>query len=612
MKSLKPILIVFQSSFNSFCLKQVDICLYVLSFLLFLGTIPMQGQDKKFVDSILNIIPSQDYDNQINSYRRLFIHHFQVDINLAKPYLDSAMVIAERNNDKSKIASTLSDYGVFLHITSQSKESLPVYDRAISIFREIGDKEQESTTYNNKGNALIKLGRYQDALEANLKSIELKEELKAKDSISNSEYWEESIAANYWNIGNILGDIDELKRSTEYYKRGLIIYEKLNQIDDVESIRNNIAINLKLEGKYQEAIPLFKKAIDYNKSQNYFNELAAAYDNLGMIYFETDTLYKALDYFEKALEISESYEETTLEALNLRHIGQVALKRNQLGKALPYFEKAKEILIKADANKQLIEEYRLISEANARLGNFKAAYENQVKHTELYRDILGSENIKKINELEIQFQTERKEREIEKQQSEIKILEEKEAAAKTTQTALVVGLILILLLAGVLYYAIRQRMKRNKAEKDRLDAALTFKEKELTTHALHLAHKNEVLLDLKSQLKDLKSGIKDTRTYQSIINNINLDINNDNNWEQFRTYFQDVHKDFNSNVKQNYPEVTSNDLRLMSLLKMNLTSKEIANILNISPEGVKKARYRLRKKLNLSSEDSLQELVIAL
>ncbi len=216
--------------------------------------------------------------------------------------------------------------------------------------------------------------------------------------------------------------------------------------------------------------------------------------------------------------------------------------------------------------------------------------------------------------MSLKFNSKPKERkrEIEKQQSEIKILEEKEAAAKTTQTALVVGLILILLLAGVLYYAIRQRMKRNKAEKDRLDAALTFKEKELTTHALHLAHKNEVLLDLKSQLKDLKSGIKDTRTYQSIINNINLDINNDNNWEQFRTYFQDVHKDFNSNVKQNYPEVTSNDLRLMSLLKMNLTSKEIANILNISPEGVKKARYRLRKKLNLNSEDSLQELVIAL
>ena len=63
---------------------------------------------------------------------------------------------------------------------------------------------------------------------------------------------------------------------------------------------------------------------------------------------------------------------------------------------------------------------------------------------------------------------------------------------------------------------------------------------------------------------------------------------------------------------KSYPEVSTNDLRLMSLLKMNLSSKEIANILNISIEGVKKARYRLRKKLNLNTEESLQELVIEL
>jgi DNA-binding CsgD family transcriptional regulator len=79
-----------------------------------------------------------------------------------------------------------------------------------------------------------------------------------------------------------------------------------------------------------------------------------------------------------------------------------------------------------------------------------------------------------------------------------------------------------------------------------------------------------------------------------------------------RTSVEDVHKDFNSKVMRNYPDVTNNDLRLMSLLKMNLSSKEIANILNISIDGVKKARYRLRKKLNLSTEDSLQELVINL
>ena len=171
----------------------------------------------------------------------------------------------------------------------------------------------------------------------------------------------------------------------------------------------------------------------------------------------------------------------------------------------------------------------------------------------------------------------------------------------------------LLALAFAIVYALRQKMKRNKVEREKLDNSLQFKEKELTTHALHLAHKNEILLDLKSQLKELKSNNNpNSRSYQKVINTINLDINNDSNWDQFRNYFEEVHKDFNSNVMRTYPDVSNNDLRLMSLLKMNLSSKEIANILNISIEGVKKARYRLRKKLNLNTEESLQELVIEL
>jgi DNA-binding CsgD family transcriptional regulator len=84
------------------------------------------------------------------------------------------------------------------------------------------------------------------------------------------------------------------------------------------------------------------------------------------------------------------------------------------------------------------------------------------------------------------------------------------------------------------------------------------------------------------------------------------------NWDQFRNYFEAMHKNFNSNLMRNYPNVSYYNLSLMSLLKMNLSSKEIANILNISLGRVKKARYRLRKKLNLSKEDALQELVIEL
>jgi len=100
--------------------------------------------------------------------------------------------------------------------------------------------------------------------------------------------------------------------------------------------------------------------------------------------------------------------------------------------------------------------------------------------------------------------------------------------------------------------------------------------------------------------------------YQQLIRTIDFDLQDDNNWKNFSRYFEEVHKDFNSNVKAKFPDITANELRLLALLKMNLSSKEIANILNISQEGIKKARYRLRKKLNIATEDSLQDLVLSL
>ncbi|MDX1769454.1 MAG: LuxR C-terminal-related transcriptional regulator, partial [Arenibacter troitsensis] len=179
-------------------------------------------------------------------------------------------------------------------------------------------------------------------------------------------------------------------------------------------------------------------------------------------------------------------------------------------------------------------------------------------------------------------------------------------------TLLIVGIIALISLFGLLYYGIRQKMKRNKVLKEKIAAELEFKKKELTIHAFNLARKNETLENLKLKAQELKEKENSDAGYNQLIRSINFDLQDDNNWENFSRYFEEVHKDFNKNIKTKYPEVSSNELRLLALLKMNLSSKEIASILNISAEGIKKARYRLRKKLNLTTEDSLQDLILSL
>lgn len=560
-------------------------------------------QNQKRVDSLLKVASTQTDTTQIITYAMLWAEHLYVDPLASKPYLDSTIVLAKRLGNKKFIARTTNYLGVYHNMTSQYEKSIPIYDEVIKMYTELGDKTQVCAAMNNKANSLRSLGRYNECLEVHMKSLKLKEEIGDT---------EESLAASYWNIGNIQGDIENYDISNEYYNKAKVIYKKLDLQDDLATINVNLAINLKGQKRYEKAKSLLFEAVTFYKEKQYNNDLAGAYDNIGWIYAQQDSLDIAEEYYNMAVEISKQYGETSLIGLNYRHLGELYNKKGEYRKALSYMEDALKIAEETGTRKKKIGDLLEISKAYAGLGRYKKAYEYHTDYHKLHDEILGEENIKKMNELEVQYQTEKKEKELIIKQNEIKLLEERKQKAENEKIFLLISLIGATALAIAVVYGLRQKIKRNKIEHEKLDNDLAFKEKELTTHALHLAHKNEVLLDLKAQLKELKSESPNSKNYQKVINTINLDINNDSNWEQFRTYFEDVHKDFNSKIMKNYPEVSTNDLRLMSLLKMNLSSKEIANILNISVEGVKKARYRLRKKLNLNTEESLQELVIEL
>lgn len=583
--------------------KKVDKLIPLIIFTSLLYCPFIHSQNQKKVDSLLQIAKTQSDTTQIISYAQIWAEYLYVDPLASKPFLDSTLVLAKRLKNKSYIARTSNYLGVYYNMTSQYAKSDSIYDIVISMYTELGDTVQVCAALNNKANTLNSLGRYRECLEVHMKSLKLKE--KIDDT-------EESIAASYWNIGSIHGDIGNYAISNEYYEKAKVIFEKLNLEQDLNSINNNIAINLNTMGNYQEAKPLFLEAIDHYKKNNYNNDLAGAYDNLGWAYLQQDSLAIAESYFKNSLEISQQYGETSLIGLNLRHLGELYNKKGDYRNALNYMKDALKISEETGTRKKMIGDLLEVSKAYAGLGRYKKAYEYHTDYHKLHDEILSKENIERMNEIEVQYQTEKKEKELIIKQNEIKLLEERKQKAESEKLFLIISLVGATALAIAIIYGLRQKMKRNKVEREKLDKDLEFKEKELTTHALHLAHKNEVLLDLKSQLEELKSDSKNGRQYQQIINHINLDINNDHNWEQFRAYFEDVHKDFNAKVMGSYPDLSNNDLRLMSLLKMNLSSKEIANILNISFEGVKKARYRLRKKLNLSTEESLQELVIEL
>ena len=178
-----------------------------------------------------------------------------------------------------------------------------------------------------------------------------------------------------------------------------------------------------------------------------------------------------------------------------------------------------------------------------------------------------------------------------------------------------------------IYQKEQQRILIEKQEEERLKAdqkmiklrnenlrnELSHKSSELANSTMSIIRKNAVLLDIKEEILKQKEELKQrypAKYLERVIKLIDKNIDNQDDWEIFEKHFDRAHVDFFNRLKNNYPDLTPKDLRLCAYLKMNLTTKEIAPLLNISPRSVEVHRYRLRKKLDFSSSDNLNEFMI--
>jgi len=205
-----------------------------------------------------------------------------------------------------------------------------------------------------------------------------------------------------------------------------------------------------------------------------------------------------------------------------------------------------------------------------------------------------------------------------------------------TTVAFVVYLILLLLLILFIIYDIKKRSKKTiqkieeqkdleiqeveqkketeieKLKKQQLEHDLRHKSRELAHSTMNLIRKNEMLLEVSQDLNKTIDNLKTQKEPKDILkyllkmrDNIKQNIEQDNNWKKFEENFDVVYENYLKRLKENYPSLTTADRKLCAYLKMGLSSKDIAPLLNISFRSVEMGRYQLRKKLNLSHDDNL-------
>ena len=146
-----------------------------------------------------------------------------------------------------------------------------------------------------------------------------------------------------------------------------------------------------------------------------------------------------------------------------------------------------------------------------------------------------------------------------------------------------------------------------------LETEINFKNSELASSAMHLYKKGDLISKIKAALMQLIKTIDNPQAVSELkkmVKTLNEDDQMDEEWNHFTKHFDKVHSDFLSRLKDMHPTISPNELKLSAYLRMNLSTKEIAQLMNISARGVEVSRYRLRKKLELPTEVTLFDYLI--
>ena len=575
---------------------------YTFTVILLLVTLWNPCYAQSDMDSLMAIHFETRDTNLFNHYTEIIRKLIYRDLDKTREFIDLQMELADELGDPERKLAAANINAVYYSKASEYSKAKELFEGVIEEYEKLGNYERVSALLNNIAICNQNLGELELALENQMQSLRIKDSIGAPP---------DAIAASYWNISNIFYEIKDIDQSNVYVRKAMKIYSEIGDETSVFQLKDLLASNfIAQKDSLEVAKALLTECAIFYEARNHKNDLAGIYEALGTMAVNEDNFKKAEEWYTKALVIAEANGEKRFPGILYRRLAYVNREVGNYNKALSYGQKSLSNAQELKLGKKEINDHLELSAIYAAMGNNSKALESFKTYHEMNDSILSNERVLAMTELETKYETEKKEQ-------EIVILEERQKISKLRQSVLALALLGLLIFLISLWSYYRQKVKRDLILKEKLDQEIAFKNKdldfkkqELTAFALQLSQKNELLENLKEDIKRINKQPDDGKSLQSIINTIQINQTHDESWTTFKMRFEQVHVGFNKRIKEEYQSVTANDLRIISLIKMNLSSKEIANILNISSEGIKKARYRLRKKLNVQPEESLEHMII--
>ena len=600
---------LYYKLFNNYISTSVRVGLFFL-LLFVLHSSLLRGQEN-YTEIENRLADMADDTAKANRLLTLGEHYCSIENDKALMFLQEANAISTSLGYTKGIGKSLMWQGRVYYYKDNYLLSNNYLDKAKAPLEKIHDIEALSFLYFSKASNAKITGDYVHAIEMYKTAIEMAKQSGNKKRVSTC----------YLGIGTILLDRQEVEKALPYFIDALLIKQKIGDEAGISNVFSCIAHVYNAKGLPDSSLLYFQKSLKIRTRLNMKRKIASSEYNIGGILLKLGKYDEAEKSLNHALNLFSLLDEKTgVIITNLRK----AKVMNKLGNPASV-SLATEMLEQARS----IQNLNLVSHACQTLSeifglnkDYKNAFEYQKMHNAIHDSLFNKEKERMLAEMEAKFQSEKKD-------NKIRFLTTKNAIQRKNNILLIVLMVVFAVMVILLFFLFRikstaysrqqklheqeniinnQEKQIIQQEKKLLQEQLESKNRELASKALEMIRYNDAISSIVEKLETMSQSLKANPEAQNSINDIIKDIDSNtkqNIWDEFEKVFKNIHSDFYKKLIEVCPDISSSEIKIAALLKLNLTTKEIAAITYKSEGGIKTTRYRLRQKLKLSSDEKL-------
>lgn len=381
---------------------------HLLFSIIFLTFTSHAQTENKEIDSLKAVLASQKNDStKVKTLIDIGTAYLSTDVEKALQYGEQARELAENENYRKQLGYAYKLLGLASAYKSDYLNSDRYFKASLAVFESINFKDGISNILNNLGSLNYSLGEDTKSIEYHLKSLKIAEEINNKFRI----------ATNLNNLGTVYANKPAtVDKALDYFLKALPIFEKIDYTDGIGVATVNIGEIYFNKAKYDSALAFFKRSI-----QMYEGTADAAYalSYVGEIYAEQGDFNTAFQYHNQAIEITERLGAQQFLAQSLLSLAKTQKKKGELLKSIETFRRAQKISEEIKIRQEMKKSYEELAKTYAQVGDFKNAYHYETLLTSIKDTLYNSDEDKKVQQLQFNFDLDKKEAEIELQDATI-------------------------------------------------------------------------------------------------------------------------------------------------------------------------------------------------